>query len=134
MSDDVRIELPVVGKSNHLSTDGPAIVVDRLDKKYDDNHVINDMSFSLERGKVYVIMGPSGCGKSTLLRHMIGVEDPDSGEVLIDGTCIHSSNPKLVQAARQKFGVLFQNAALLNGLTVAENVALPIQRHTELVP
>lgn len=134
MSDDIRIELPAISNSSHLSSDGPAIVVSHLDKSYGDNHVINDMSFELERGRVYGIMGPSGCGKSTLLRHMIGAEDPDSGEVLIDGTCIHSSNPKQVDAARRKFGVLFQNAALLNGLTVAENVALPIQRHTDLVP
>lgn len=133
MSDDIRIELPLVPNSSHLSSDGPAIIVRKLDKSYDDNHVIDNISFELERGRVYGIMGPSGCGKSTLLRHMIGAEVPDSGEVLIDGISINSSNSKQVDSARRKFGVLFQDSALLNGLTVAENVALPIQRHTSLV-
>ena len=79
MSGDVRIELPEARKDSHLRSDGAAISVERLDKSYDDNHVINDMTFEFERGKVYVIMGPSGCGKSTLLRQMIGAEMPDAG-------------------------------------------------------
>ncbi|MBE7492983.1 MAG: ATP-binding cassette domain-containing protein [Planctomycetes bacterium] len=90
------------------------------------------MSFDLERGRVYVIMGPSGCGKSTLLRHMIGAEEADAGQVLIDGLDLQSANPRQREEAKRKYGVLFQSAALLNGLTVAENVALPIQRHTDL--
>ncbi|MCA8913985.1 MAG: ABC transporter ATP-binding protein [Planctomycetes bacterium] len=132
MSGDVRIELPEARKDSHLRSDGAAISVERLDKSYDDNHVINDMTFEFERGKVYVIMGPSGCGKSTLLRQMIGAEMPDAGKVLIDGIDIHSHSRKVRDEARRKFGVLFQSSALLNGLTVAENVALPIQRHTDL--
>jgi phospholipid/cholesterol/gamma-HCH transport system ATP-binding protein len=132
MSGDVRIELPEPRKESHLRSDGPAIAVKDLDKSYDDNHVLDHLTFEFERGKVYVIMGPSGCGKSTLLRHMIGAEHPDSGDVLVDGVDIHSNSRKVRDEARRKFGVLFQSSALLNGLTVAENVALPIQRHTDL--
>ncbi len=132
MSGNVRIELPQARKDSHLRSGGPAITVRNLDKSYDDNHVLDDLSFDFERGRVYVIMGPSGCGKSTLLRQMIGAEHPDAGEVLIDGIDIHSNSRRLRDEARRKFGVLFQSSALLNGLTVAENVALPIQRHTDL--
>ena len=132
MSGDVRIELPEARKESHLRSDGPAIAVRNLDKSYDDNHVLDDLTFEFERGKVYVIMGPSGCGKSTLLRQMIGAEHPDAGEVLIDGVDIHSNSRRVRDEARRKFGVLFQASALLNGLTVAQNVALPIQRHTDL--
>ncbi|MEZ5992221.1 MAG: ABC transporter ATP-binding protein [Planctomycetota bacterium] len=132
MSGDIKIELPEARRDSHLRSDGPAISVRGLDKSYGDNHVLNDMSFDFERGKVYVIMGPSGCGKSTLLRHMIGAEHPDAGEVLIDGIDIHAPSRRVRDEARRKFGVLFQSSALLNGLTVAENVALPIQRHTDL--
>ena len=132
MNSDVRIELPETRRESHLRSDGPAISAQNLDKSYDDNHVLNDLTFEFERGKVYVIMGPSGCGKSTLLRHMIGAESPDGGSVLIDGIDIHSPSRKVRDEARRKFGVLFQSSALLNGLTVAQNVALPIQRHTDL--
>jgi phospholipid/cholesterol/gamma-HCH transport system ATP-binding protein len=132
MSDEVRIELPEARRDSHLRTEGPAISVAELDKSYTDNHVLNHLSFNFDRGKVYVIMGPSGCGKSTLLRQMIGAEHPDGGNVLIDGIDIHSPSRKVRDEARRKFGVLFQSSALLNGLTVAENVSLPIQRHTDL--
>ncbi|MBK8205866.1 MAG: ABC transporter ATP-binding protein [Planctomycetes bacterium] len=108
------------------------MVVRNLTKTYDDNIVLNDLTFTLERGKVYVVMGPSGCGKSTLLRQLIGAETPDAGHVTIGGVDMHSPDRKVRDEARRKFGVLFQSAALLNGLTVAENVALPIQRHTDL--
>ncbi|MBX3473239.1 MAG: ABC transporter ATP-binding protein [Planctomycetes bacterium] len=110
----------------------PAISVRNLCKAYGDNRVLDNMSFDLERGRVYVVMGPSGCGKSTLLRHMIGAEEPDSGQVLIDGLDIQSANRRQREDAKRKYGVLFQSAALLNGLTVAQNVALPIARHTDL--
>jgi phospholipid/cholesterol/gamma-HCH transport system ATP-binding protein len=139
MSEGTRIELPEATREAHTRDDGPAISVRELTKSYDDNVVLNRLNFELERGKVYAIMGPSGCGKSTLLRQMIGAEHPDPpdpgvprGQVLIDGVDIHSNSRKKQDEARRKFGVLFQSSALLNGLTVGENVALPIQRHTDL--
>jgi phospholipid/cholesterol/gamma-HCH transport system ATP-binding protein len=120
------------GPQQTAHPDVPAISVRHLSKRYDDNVVLDNLSFDLERGKVYVIMGPSGCGKSTLLRQLIGAEAPDEGEVSIDGINMLAEDRRTRDKARRKFGVLFQSAALLNGLTVAENVALPIQRHTDL--
>ena len=127
MSGNVRIDLPEARKESHLRSGGPAISVRHLDKSYDGNHVLNDMSFDFERGKVYVIMGPSGCGKSTLLRHMIGAEQPDAGEVLIDGIDIHSPSRKLRDEARRKFGVLFQSSAdrYFNGSATAASQPAP---------
>ncbi|MCC6465631.1 MAG: ABC transporter ATP-binding protein [Planctomycetes bacterium] len=124
--------MPEARRETHLRSQGPAISVRGLSKSYGDNRVLDNLSFDLERGRVYVVMGPSGCGKSTLLRHLIAAEEPDAGEVQIDGVDIHSANRRQREDAKRKFGVLFQSAALLNGLTVAQNVALPIQRHTDL--
>lgn len=132
MSPELRIELPEARRETHLRSQGPAISVRGLSKTYGDNRVLDNLSFDLERGRVYVVMGPSGCGKSTLLRHLIAAEEPDAGEVLIDSIEIHSAHRRQREEAKRKFGVLFQSAALLNGLTVAQNVALPIQRHTDL--
>lgn len=132
MSPELRIEMPEARRETHLRSQGPAISVRGLSKSYGDNRVLDNLSFDLERGRVYVVMGPSGCGKSTLLRHLIAAEEPDAGEVQIDGVDIHSANRRQREDAKRKFGVLFQSAALLNGLTVAQNVALPIQRHTDL--
>lgn len=132
MSPEASIALPAARKDGHLRSQGPAISVRNLVKSYGDNVVLDNVSFDLERGRVYAIVGPSGCGKSTLLRQMIGGELPDSGQVLVDGIDIHSANRKQRQEAKRKYGVLFQSAALLNGLSVAQNVALPIQRHTDL--
>ena len=132
MSDPLNIQIPPSRKQGHLQSQGPAISVRNLSKSYGDNRVIDNVSFDLERGRVYAIMGPSGCGKSTLLRQLIGAEEPDSGQVLIDGIDIHSANRRQRSEAKRKYGVLFQSAALIGGLTVAQNVALPIQRHTDL--
>lgn len=127
-----NLSSPVHGEGS-LRSQGPAIKVANLTKRYGDNVVLNDISFELERGRVYVIMGPSGCGKSTMLRAMIGAEEPDEGHVYIDGVDIWAADKRAREEARRKFGVLFQGSALLNALTVAENVALPIVRHTDLV-
>jgi phospholipid/cholesterol/gamma-HCH transport system ATP-binding protein len=127
MNEAISIDVPQTRPA-----EGPAISVRGLSKRYDDNQVLDDISFDLARGRVYVIMGTSGCGKSTLLRQLIGAETPDAGDVSIDGVDMLAHDRKTRDIARRKFGVLFQSAALLNGLTVAENVALPIQRHTDL--
>jgi phospholipid/cholesterol/gamma-HCH transport system ATP-binding protein len=132
MSEQVSIKLPEADKASRLKGDGPAIRVRGLRKAYGDLVVLNNLNFEFERGKVYAVMGPSGCGKSTLLRMLIGAEPPDAGDVQVDGIDVHSPQRKVRDKARRKFGVLFQSAALLNGLTVAQNVALPIQRHTDL--
>ncbi|HLF93907.1 MAG TPA: ABC transporter ATP-binding protein [Planctomycetota bacterium] len=95
---------------------------------------LDDVSFSVEKGTNFVILGASGGGKSTLLKIMISAVKADAGEVILDGTDLSTAPDAEIEAARRKFGVLFQDGALLNSLTVAENVALPIRYHTKLPP
>jgi phospholipid/cholesterol/gamma-HCH transport system ATP-binding protein len=86
-------------------------------------------SFDVPRGAIFAILGGSGCGKSTLLRHLIGLEEPIAGTINVDG-CTPVQGPS--QAPR--FGVMFQSGALLGSLSVAENIALPLQQWTRLPP
>jgi phospholipid/cholesterol/gamma-HCH transport system ATP-binding protein len=86
-----------------------------------------EATFQVERGDIFVILGGSGCGKSTLLRHLVGLEEPLSGEITIAGL----GKPRL-DVGRPPFGVMFQGGALFGSLTVGENVALPIEQWTSL--
>jgi phospholipid/cholesterol/gamma-HCH transport system ATP-binding protein len=109
----------------------PVIEVSHLVRRFGDRAVINDISINVERGETLVIMGGSGCGKSTLLRHIIGSMKPTSGSVKIFGQEITAMNEREIEAVRKRFGMLFQSGALLASLTVGENVALPLEQHTE---
>jgi phospholipid/cholesterol/gamma-HCH transport system ATP-binding protein len=91
--------------------------------------VLDGVSLTVHKGDTMVIMGGSGCGKSTLLRHLIGSLRPDSGSIKIFGEEITEMDDKKLDAIRKRFGVLFQSGALLQSLTLAENVALPIMEH-----
>jgi phospholipid/cholesterol/gamma-HCH transport system ATP-binding protein len=108
------------------------IDVRRLHKRFGNKTVLEEVSFTVERGTVCVIMGGSGSGKSTILRHLIGAHKPDRGEIYLDGEDIAPLSERDLQRVRRKFGMLFQGGALLNSLTVGENVALPIRYHTDL--
>src|SRR2546426_3289189 len=108
------------------------IDVRHLRKRFGSKVVLEDVSFTVERGTVCVVMGGSGSGKSTVLRHLIGAYKPDGGEIYLDGEEITGFNERELQRVRRKFGMLFQGGALLNSLTVGENVALPIRHHTDL--
>lgn len=110
----------------------PVIVVRDLRKSYRGRTVLDGVSFEVESGRIGVVMGPSGCGKSTLLRCIIGAEKPDGGEVLLDGEDITKLDEDDLNRVRLKFGMLFQGSALLNSMTVGDNVALPIRQHTNL--
>ena len=112
----------------------PLIEVRHIRKTFGDKVALEDVSFSVEQGKTFVILGSSGGGKSTLLRIMIGAETADSGEVILDGTDITKASENQMAEVRRKFGVLFQEGALLGSLTVGQNVALPIRYHTNLPP
>ena len=111
--------------------DAPVIEVNRLTRKFGDRTVLNDISFNIERGETMVIMGGSGCGKSTLLRHIIGSMKPTSGSVKIFGHEITTMSEREIEDIRMRFGMLFQSGALLASLTVGENVALPLEQHTD---
>lgn len=109
-----------------------AIEVIDLVTQYGDRVILNGISFSIPRGKTTVILGGSGCGKSTLLNHLIGLLKPTSGKILISGQDITVMTEDEFNEFRKKMGVLFQGSALLNSMTIAENVALPLREHTKL--
>jgi phospholipid/cholesterol/gamma-HCH transport system ATP-binding protein len=94
--------------------------------------VLNDISFEAAEGETLVIVGLSGAGKSVTLKHMIRLMQPDSGDILIDGESIVGMGRTGLRQMREKFGVLFQSAALLQWMTVQDNVALPLREHTDL--
>src|SRR2546430_13925393 len=108
------------------------IDVRHLRKRFGSKVVLEDVSFTVKRGTVCVVMGGSGSGKSAVLRHLIGGYKPDGGEIYLDGEEITGFNERELQRVRRKFGMLFQGGALLNSLTVGENVALPMRHHTDL--
>ena len=94
--------------------------------------VLDEISFEVGEGETFVIVGLSGAGKSVTLKHMIRLMQPDAGNVLIDGEAIGDLGRTALQAVRTKFGVLFQSAALLQWMSVEDNVALPLREHTKM--
>jgi phospholipid/cholesterol/gamma-HCH transport system ATP-binding protein len=111
---------------------GPMIEVRHLRKSFGGKVVLEDVNFAVPRGTVCAVMGGSGSGKSTILRHLIGAYKPDEGEIYLDGEEISQLPERELARVRRKFGMLFQGGALLNSLTVGENIALPIRHHTDL--
>ena len=109
-----------------------AIEVRNLITHYGDREILKNISFSIPKGKTTVILGGSGCGKSTLLKHLIGLLKPTSGSILMNGKDIAGLEEAELDEVRKKTGVLFQGAALLNSMSIAENVALPVVEHTKL--
>jgi len=103
-------------------------------KAFDGQVVLNDLNLEISTGKITSVIGPSGEGKSVLLKHMIGLLKPDSGEVIADGEVISKMRGSNLNRIREKFGMLFQNAALFDSMTVFENVAFPLQEKTRLSP
>ena len=107
------------------SNQGVSLVVRDLFKKFGDEEVLKGVSFEVKPGEIFVLMGPSGSGKSVLLKHLIGLEEPDAGEILINGEKI--GTPEI--AAKYRMALVFQSGALLNSLTVGENVGLYLAEH-----
>ena len=105
----------------------PVVKVADLSFGWEDAVLLRGATFEVERGSIFVILGGSGSGKSTLLRYLVGLDEPLSGTVTVEGLA-----PSLIIAGRPGFGVTFQTGALIGSLTVAENVALPLLEWTEL--
>jgi len=101
-------------------------------KSFGDNKVLDGFNLEVKRGETLVIIGQSGIGKSVLLKLIIGLLRPEEGRIVIDGTDITGLSENDLNKIRRKFGMLFQSSALLNSLSVEENVALPLKEHTQL--
>src|SRR5262244_1873600 len=108
------------------------IEVRNLQRSFGTHKVLDGVSFQIEKGESVVIIGRSGGGKSVLLKHLVGLLQPDSGQVLIEGEDIVSMNERELLRVRRKFGMLFQGAALFDSMTVAENVAFAFRRDRTL--
>ena len=108
------------------------IRVEDLSMAYGSFVVQRDLDFAIRRGEVFIIMGDSGCGKSTLLRHMIGLRKPAKGKVFYDHDDFWAASPEEREGLMRRFGVLYQSGALWSSMTLAENVALPLQQYTRL--
>ena len=113
---------------------GPVIEVRDLVRKFGPRTVLNGVSFSVEKGDTVIIMGGSGCGKSTLLRHIIGSIKPTSGSIKLFGEEITTMPQAKLEQLRLRFGMNFQFGALLQSLTVGENVALPLVENSAVDP
>lgn len=107
-----------------------AIEVQNLTCGYQEKTILKDLSFSVKEGEILFIIGCSGCGKSTLLRCMIGLMSPESGSVSYFGKNFWNTSEEERQMMLQSFGVLYQNNALWSSMTIAENIALPLEQYT----
>jgi phospholipid/cholesterol/gamma-HCH transport system ATP-binding protein len=111
-----------VPPTNH---EGVSLQVRGLRKAFNGQEVLKGLDFDVRPGEIFVIMGPSGSGKTVLLKHLIGLEEPDSGEILIESQPVQS--PEVM--AKYRMAMVFQSGALLNSLTVGENVGLYLSEH-----
>lgn len=108
------------------------IRVKDLVAKYGEDIILDRVSLDVYESEIFAVLGGSGSGKSTLLKHLIGLIQPYSGQVLIDGEDIAAGDEAKLQKTLRKIGVLYQSAALFGSMTLAENVALPIREYTDL--
>ena len=95
---------------------------------------MRDLNFTVNRGDIFIIMGGSGCGKSTLLRHMVGLKPPARGQILYEGVSFWESKSEERDRIMRRTGILYQSGALWSSMTLAENVALPLEEYTGLRP
>lgn len=100
-------------------------------KTFGSNHVHRGMTLDIKKGGITVVIGPSGTGKSILLKQMMGLLKPDSGKIIVEGVDITEASDAVLLNVRKKFGLLFQNAALFDSMSVYENVAFPLREHTK---
>ncbi len=103
-----------------------------LEKSFGEQKVLDKLNLTIDEGKITVVIGRSGEGKSVLLKHIIGLLRPDEGEIWVDDEEITHLKPRALNEVRKKFGMLFQEAALFDSMTVGENVAFPLREHTNM--
>jgi phospholipid/cholesterol/gamma-HCH transport system ATP-binding protein len=127
-------EIPMSLEKPDERTDAPMIEVKEVHKAFEGRTVLNGISLTVNRGETLAVLGRSGTGKSVLLRLIIGLMEPDSGSICIDGENIAGLNIDHMSAIRKKMGFLFQHAALYDSLTVGQNVAFPLEHHRKDLP
>jgi phospholipid/cholesterol/gamma-HCH transport system ATP-binding protein len=114
------------------TTSESPVAVQGLRKSFGSQMVLDGLTFQLVAGQVTCVLGRSGTGKSVLLKLLIGLASPDAGSIRLDGQDMARASPKELHEARKKIGFLFQQAALYDSMTIEENVAFPLRRHTKL--
>src|SRR5271163_1369378 len=114
--------------------DQPHITVKNLTMAYGSFVLMRDINFTVGHGDIFIIMGGSGCGKSTLLRHLIGLKEPATGEIIYGDINFTEADPATRELMLRRFGILYQSGALWSSLTLAENVGLPLGEFTDLTP
>lgn len=108
------------------------IEVKKLITEYDERRILDGINLDIKENEVFIILGGSGCGKTTLLKHIIGLLKPVSGSIKVFGKEITTMEDEDLDEILMKCGVLFQNGALLNSLSVGENIAIPLEQHSNL--
>ena len=114
--------------------EGPVISVRGVHKSFGSNHIHRGVSFDLDRGETLVLLGPSGTGKSVLIKMIIALLEPDAGEILVFGQDIHRLKRKALNRLRVRMGFSFQHSALYDSMTVAENLAFPLEMNRPGMP
>ncbi len=127
MADAAQVEIGNRSGLAHIEVRGMTMA-------YGDFLIQKDLNFTINRGDIFIIMGGSGCGKSTLLRHLVGLHPPAAGEVLYQGSSFWQLAPNERNVLMRRMGVLYQGGALWTSMTLAENIALPLEEYTSLMP
>ncbi len=121
------------GNHRERNAHGEAIIeVRNLTKKFGHKLVLDNVSLSIEKGKTTVIIGPSGCGKTVLIKHFIVLQRPSEGEVYFKGRRVDNLSERELNDVRTQFGYLFQEGALFDSMTIAENIMFPIRQHVKV--
>lgn len=123
---------PYLVQMEGVSVKNAYVSVSKLSFSRGERVIYDDVSLTIPKGKITAIMGPSGTGKTTLLRLIAAQLDPDSGTILVDGQNLHKLSRSDLYKERKKMGMLFQSGALFSDMSVAENVAFPLEEHTKL--
>src|SRR5271156_7011190 len=116
--------------SKDQPTSDAHIIVRDLTMAYGSFVLMRDLNFVVRRGDIFVIMGGSGCGKSTLLRHLIGLKEPATGEIIYGDVNFTQASQQVREGLLRRFGVLYKSGALWSSMTLAENIGLPLGEFT----